>query len=125
MDKKNMLKDWPILDMLDFEMVTFDATLWDDKTYTLMVNFYEPNDLDEPPFSGYSMCTQLNGDSLEELYEKISLLIEIGLFDGTEVGAIGTLWDEEGEELEEINWLSFEEDIDEDLLTVPKGVTIQ
>jgi hypothetical protein len=121
---KNILNEWPIFDSIDFDLISFDCTLWKDNTYTLMINFYENGKNEEPPYSGLTMCTQINSDSLSEIYDKVSMLVELGLFDGVDVNSIGTLWDEEGNELETINWLSFEEDIDDEILELPKGVVM-
>lgn len=104
----DFLKEWPILDTLDFEAVTFDATKWEDGTYTVIINFCEPNEADEPPYSGYSLCTQLGGTTLEQIYVKIRALIDSGLFDGIAVNGVGILWNEVGDQIDEINWLSYE-----------------
>lgn len=109
---KSMLSKWPVMDMLDFDLITFDATKWEDGNYTLMINFYETGK-ENPPHRGFTMCTQIGASSLEELYERISFLIETGLFDGVDVNSIGNLLDHNGNDIEEIEWMNFEDSFDE------------
>lgn len=97
-----ILKDWPVLETLDFRGVTIDVTQWEDSEYTATLNFHMPGE--EPPFSGYSLCTQIAGDSLEEVWERIELLLASGLLDGIDVASRGTIWGTEGEELGEVDW---------------------
>lgn len=110
----NMLKEWPVMDTLDFEGVTADVTKWEDDTYTVTLNFYWPNESGEPPHSGFSLCTQIGGESLEEVHHKLTHLMIAGLFDGIAVGAVGTIFDHEANEIGEVDWTNYDEDDDED-----------
>jgi hypothetical protein len=131
MNNNEWLKDWPILDTVDFDTVTVDVTKWDDSTFTIMFNFYEPTETEEPPFTGFSMCTQMGGSSLQELYDKLVVLLGCGFFDNINVSANGIIWSSEGEELGEINWLDFDTDgslnveLGEDVFKVKGTTTLQ
>lgn len=108
------LKDWPILDTLDFEGITVDVTKWNDDGYTVTLNFHEPNETGEPPFSGFSLCTQIGGDDLQEVYERVDILLASGMFDGIAVSTHGTIWNEDGDEIGEVNWNEYSDDDGED-----------
>lgn len=110
----NMLKEWPVMDTLDFEGVTADVTKWEDDTYTVTLNFYMPNDSGEPPHSGFSLCTQIGGESLEEVHHKLTHLMMAGLFDGIAIGAFGTIFDHEANEIGEVDWTDYDDDEDDD-----------
>lgn len=110
----NFLSQWPIMDTLDFEIVTADVTRWDDNTYTATLNFCMPSESGEPPYSGMSLCTQISGDTIEEIHFKLSILIDSGLFDGIEIGATGIIWDQDGNEVGEIHWNDYIDDDDDD-----------
>lgn len=103
----DMLDSWPVLDLLDFETVVADVTKWSDDHYTLMFNFYLPNETGEPPHKGMSLCTQVGGSTLGEVYEKIVVLVECGMFDHVDVSANGTIFSEEGDEIGEVNWMIY------------------
>lgn len=104
------LKSWPVLDTLEFDNVSIDVTKWDD-VYTVMLNFYESSSIDEPPYSGFSLCTQVCGTTLEEVYGKITVLIDCGLFDGIDISAHGSIWDDSGNEIGEISWIDLDREV--------------
>lgn len=116
----NFMKDWPVVETLDFEGVVIDATKWPDGGYTALFNFYhlqaeKEGDLNE----GFTLTTQISGDTLRELYSKIQILVEVvGMFDGTVVSDHGRLINEEGDEIAGICWSQYsdaqwEEDMDD------------
>lgn len=107
-----ILKDWPVLDILDFEGVTVDVTEWEKDCYTATLNFHVQGE--EPPFSGFSLCTQISGESIRELYQRVDMLLSVGLFDGVELSAHGTIWSADGDEIGEINWTDYADDFDEE-----------
>jgi hypothetical protein len=112
MTKKNVFASWPVTDMLDFEFVCVDATLWQDGTYTAQIVCVEDEERSDP--GGLIILTQLGGSNLREIYNKINLLIEADLFAGTNVSGHGTLMDEHGDELGDICWQQFSDtDFDE------------
>jgi hypothetical protein len=139
MKTSEILKQWPVFDIMEFDVVTIDATKWDDDTYTVMFNFYESKEVDEPPYGGYTLCTQIAGETLAECFERVELLLASGLFDGVNVSTHGTLWDMEGNEIEDICWTDHCDDIEDfeivqhgsgddeedDELKIPPGTTIQ
>lgn len=108
-------KDWPVIDTMDFTHVEFDVTQWDDETYTLMINYYsEIAEKEGDKNSGMTMCLQLAADTLEEMHMRISALVALGMFENLEISGLGTVWDAEGEQIDEIKWNEFVLDIDED-----------
>ena len=113
-DENNVLKEWPVFDTLDFDLISFDVTLWENKVYTLMINFHADGKKELPPHSGYTLCTQINSESLEEMYERISFLIESGLFEPVDINTIGTIWNHEGDQISEVNWIEFDESMTKD-----------
>jgi hypothetical protein len=52
---------------------------------------------------------------LRELYHKIGVLFELGLFDGTELSGHGDLRDHTGEVIDQICWHHYSDDADEDI----------
>jgi hypothetical protein len=107
----DFMKEWPILDIMDFEGVVISATRWDSGEYTAMFNFYHTVAEDEGGANtGMSLATHIGGLTLRELYLKLDMLFTIGLFDGTEVDDHGTLFDERGEELATICWHQLSDD---------------
>lgn len=117
---QEFLKTWPVLDTLDFDTVTVDVTQWEEEEYTVSFNFYQAKLPDEPPYSGYTLCTQIGGESIMECYMKVLMLLELGMFDGINVSVDGTLWDGEGNEISEIDWREYDDEFDE-TLTVDHG----
>ena len=106
----DFMKEWPILDIMDFEGVVISATRWDSGEYTAMFNFYHTMAEDGTGNTGMSLATHIGGLTLRELYLKLETLFEIGLFDGTDVDDHGTLFDERGEELATICWHQLSDD---------------
>jgi hypothetical protein len=47
---------------------------------------------------------------LREVYEKVTISIELGLFDGTSVQAHGTLYNEAGDEVADICWHQYSDE---------------
>jgi hypothetical protein len=107
----HFMKEWPIVDMMDFESVVISATRWDSGEYTAMFNFYHTvADGEGEANSGMSLATHIGGLTLRELYLKLETLFDIGYFDGTEVEDHGQLFDERGEELATICWHQLSDD---------------
>jgi len=104
------MQDWPIIDTMDFEGVVISATRWDSGEYTAMINLYHVIAEDGTGNAGMTLATHIGGLTLRELYLKIETLIDIGLFDGTEVDDHGTLFDERGNELATICWHQLSDD---------------
>lgn len=64
---------------------------------------------------GFAMMTYMTCATLEEVYSKISLMIDIGFFNRTLVSGYGNLWDDGGEVIREIEWDTIVDNIsDED-----------
>ena len=110
------LKSWPVLDTLDFDTVTVDVTQWEEDEFTVSFNFYQAKEPDEPPYSGYTLCTQIGGENIMECYMKVVMLLQLGMFDGINVSVDGTLWDGEGNEIGEIDWREYDDEVDESLV---------
>lgn len=108
-------KDFPVACMTDFEAVVVDVINFED-TYVAQLNFFKQfaDDSDQRA-EGFVLATEISGDTLLEIYQKIAMMIEIGFFDGTNVSGHGTLYDENHDEIESICWHQFgESDYDED-----------
>ena len=102
------LKDWPVADMAEFEEVIIDATKWGTDGYSANLNFVHK--WDEEGNLGFTLCSGLVDETLRGLYMKIKTLVELGLFDGSEVQAHGNLYDEDHNELALICWHQFDDD---------------
>jgi hypothetical protein len=110
MSKMNFA-DWPIVDMLDFEVVIVDATRWEDGCYTAMFNFYHTMaEKEDEGSTGFSIATHIGGETLREVYQKVTAAIMLGLFDGTSVQAHGTLYSEGGDEVADICWHQYSDE---------------
>jgi hypothetical protein len=108
-------KGFPVACMSDFEAVVVDVINFED-TYVAQLNFFKQfaDDSDQRA-EGFVLATEISGDTLLEIYQKITMMIEIGFFDGTNVSGHGTLYDENHDEIESICWHQFgEADYDED-----------
>jgi hypothetical protein len=108
-------KGFPVACMSDFEAVVVDVINYEDE-YIAHLNFFKQFADDEGQRGeGFVIATQISGETLLEIYQKIALMIEVGFFDGTNVAGHGTLYDEEHNEIESICWHQFgEDDYDED-----------
>jgi hypothetical protein len=108
-------KGFPVACMSDFEAVVVDVINYEDE-YIAQLNFFKQFADDEGQRGeGLVLATQISGETLLEIYQKIALMIEVGFFDGTNVAGHGTLYDEEHNEIESICWHQFgEDDYDED-----------
>lgn len=108
-------KDFPVACMTDFEAVVVDVVNCDD-VYVAQLNFFKQFAGDnEQRGEGFVLVTEICGDNLLEIYQKIQSMIDIGFFDGTDVSGHGTLYDEEHNEIDQICWHQFgEDDYDED-----------
>jgi hypothetical protein len=123
MEITDKLNSWIALDTLDFQGIVCDATKWEDGTYTIIFNFFtdtceDLSKLDETsediPYKGLTFYTQMEGESLHELYVKLSIMMEMGFFKDNIVSGHGTLWDSEGNEINEINWSDYQVEDDEE-----------
>jgi hypothetical protein len=110
MSKMNFT-DWPFVDMMDFKAVVVDATRWDEGEYTAMLNFYHTiAESESEKSSGFTIATHIGGDTLREVYQKITTILMMGLFDGSSVQAHGTLYSESGDEIANICWHQYSDD---------------
>lgn len=112
-------KDFPVVEVQEFETVIIDATLWKDGMYSAHFNFFKQFSEDEVSGAeGFALLTRVCGESLAELYDKIVLLIMSGIFDGVEICSHGTVYDEDYIEIEPVCWNSFAEE-DPEVTTAP------
>ena len=110
------LKKFPVLDTSEFKLVIVDATRWQDETYSAMFHYVKRFATEKKPNArGFVLCTQVGATSLRELYHKVCVLHEMGLFDGTELSDHGELRDHTGEVVDQINWHDFSDIVDEDI----------
>ena len=105
-------KEFPVLDTLEFEAVTIDATQWSSDNYSLMLTFWKvfpktQDDRREP--EGIIMCTHMGGNSLREAYNNFELLFSSGFLNGISVYPNGFLWNEDGDIISEICWQELED----------------
>ena len=101
-------KDWPVAQMGDFCEVIVDVTKWNDGAYTANFNFV--HEYSDESNSGFTLCTQVVGESIREIYQKVTMLINLGIFDGSNVQAHGELYDEDHNELALICWHQYADD---------------
>jgi hypothetical protein len=122
----DFMKEWPVVDMMDFEGVVIDATKWNSGEYTALFNFYHTMaEKEGEANTGMTLATHIGGMTLRELYLKLEALWSIGLFDGSILSDHGRLINEEGDELAQISWPSFsDEEWDDETDDDMSGLTI-
>jgi len=111
-------KEFPVLDTLDFEAVTVDATEWSTDNYSLMLTFWKTfpkSNKDERKPEGIILCTHMGGSSLREAYDNFELLYRSGLLNGISVYPNGVLWNTSGDIISEISWQDLEDYPDEEI----------
>lgn len=102
-------KDFPVACMHEFESVVVDVINYDD-TYVVQLNFFKQfADEGDQRGEGFVLATEICGDTLLEVYQKVNALIEIGLFDGTQVSGHGHVYDEDHNEIGQVCWHQFNE----------------
>ena len=101
-------KDWPVADMSEFCEVIVHVTKWDENAYT--ANFDFVSEYSDEGNRGFTLCTQVVGASIREIYQKVTMLIGLGIFDGSNVQAHGELYDEDHNELATICWHQYGDD---------------
>lgn len=114
-------KYFPVIDNTEFCGVMIDAMRHEDGVYTAMFSFFTRmgDEITKQKAEGFCWCTQLEGENLLELYTKIDVMVDLGLFNGIRVSAEGTLYDADGVEVSTIDWNSFvdeDDDITEDIM---------
>ena len=114
-------KDWPVAYMDDFEEITVDVTRWDNGLYNAAFNFHK--EYSDDGNEGFTLCTQVVGGSIRELYDKITDLIMLGIFDGSNVQAHGNLYDTDHNELATICWHQYSDDEWDDENDDSQGLT--
>jgi hypothetical protein len=111
------LKKFPLLDVVDFEMVIADVVRSEDNIYTVAFHFVKRFETKKKSSKGFILGTYIQGDSLSELYLKINTLYGIGFFNGSELSAHGNLLDHTGEIVSKIDWNDFMDVIDDQDIT--------
>lgn len=106
------LKDWHVFDPTDFDGVIIDATKWDDNVYSVAFNFYCTKEAEEENQVGFTLCTMIFGESLKECHERIMEVLNTGIFDEIEISSHGSVYDKDGEEIENICWNTFTDNED-------------
>lgn len=105
--------NFPVLDTLDLQAITFDAVKFPDDTYGLIINFWKVFPLGEHKKSdpeGLIFCTQVIDDDLPGIYEKIQTIISTGMLEGPTIYLNGNMWSHDGELIGEIAWYEFTDD---------------
>jgi hypothetical protein len=102
-------KDFPVVSMDEYEGIVIDAHQSKDG-YTPSIHFVkqfwnpDAKKKSKRRAEGFVMVTYMTCKTLEELHAKISMMIEIGFFNNTQVSAYGNLWNESDEVVSEIDW---------------------
>lgn len=98
-----------LVESSSFKGVVIDAAKNPDDTYSALFNFFTQfgDEVTFQPAEGFAWLTQLSGDTLLELYAKVDVLVDLGLFDGIRVSAEGILYDVDGTEIGPVDWNSF------------------
>lgn len=112
-------KEWYVFDPTDFEGIMVDVTKWEDDLYTVAFNFFCTRENEEEPNVGFTLCTTVHGSNLQECHERVMEILNSGVFDDIEVSSNGTLYDKDGNELQEICWNDFAEDDEENEIPEP------
>jgi hypothetical protein len=114
--KDKTFKKWPVAELAEFEMLIIDATRWHTGEYTAQFNLYQNvAQKEDEQNTGLTLLSQLCAPTLRELFERIDLVVMSGLFDGIYIDAHGTLYNEQFQEVAEICWMQYHDDIyDED-----------
>ena len=105
-------KEFPVLDTVEFEAVTIDATKWASDNYSLMLTFWKVfpktiEDTREP--EGIILCTHMGGKSLREAYNNFEVLFSSGFLNNVSVYPNGNIWNEDGDIISEISWQELED----------------
>jgi hypothetical protein len=110
------LKKFPVLDTSEFKLVIVDATRRQDGTYSAMFHYVKRFATEKKPNArGFVLNTHVEAESLHQLYHKVCVLYEMGLFNGTELSEHGELRDHTGEVIYQICWHDFSNEEDEDI----------
>ena len=113
------LKSWHVFDPTDFDGIIIDATKWEESLYSLAFNFYCTKETEEEAQAGFTFCTMILGNSLQECHERIMEVINTGIFDELEIASHGTLWSKDGDEVDTICWNDYDTDDTEETITPP------
>lgn len=113
MPKMNF-KDFPITEILDFELVTIDVTKFED-CYQSHFSFFKKFKDEKGNAEGFVFIPQILGESLEEIGERIDSLIDSGFLNGINISDHGLLYNENGDEIGTVCWNSLCETFDDDL----------
>ena len=92
----------------DFESVAFDATRWDNGEYNIHMVFFKQwaDDDTGQRAEGVILNTPVGGSDLQELLESVQRIIGSGILAGVEILDHGTLYDENGNEIDTLCWPS-------------------
>ena len=102
-------KDFPVVSTDEFKCIRVDVVLRDD-AYIAVFNFFKK--IGKKKNSGFTWASYLSAASLDELYIKVDTLFELGLFNGSSLSGTGTLYNEDYNEICDIDWNSYGETID-------------
>lgn len=120
-----MFKEFPVFDQSDFELISFSATKWDDGTYSAHIDFFKRLANEEGLAEGMTFITQIYGETLKELHDKLGTLIDTGMLVCENIDAHGMLFDEQGNEIDTICWNMYSDDFESELITAPGSSMVQ
>ena len=87
----------------DFNIVVIDLMMYEKNQYTPMISYLMANEEKQEYDGGMTLMTGMSFDSYENAAKCLGMLIECGLFLAP-VSSTGTVYTNNGEEIEEINW---------------------
>jgi hypothetical protein len=112
-------KQFPVVSMDEYEGVVIDvhqSILGYTPTIHFITQFPNPTAKlkSNRDVHGFGMTTHMICATLEEVYSKISQMIDIGFFNRTSVSGYGNLWNDKDEVVREIEWHTYATNIDDD-----------
>ena len=105
-------------DLISIDLYKFDP---DGEQYVAQFTYLIVDDETETVNAGLIQLTGITGDSYVEIAEKLDFMIQAGLFI-CPVSAVGTVYDHDMNEIEEINWNDLQETSE---IIIPTGTMLQ
>ena len=105
-------------DLISIDLYKFDP---DGEQYVAQFTYLIVDDETETVNAGLIQLTGITGDSYVEIAKKLDFMIQAGLFI-CPVSAVGTVYDHDMNEIEEINWNDLQEASE---IIIPTGTMLQ
>lgn len=106
----------------EFDAVAFDLIKVDEEPlYVIMVRYMITNEEQQTLDGGVTIETGMSGASYAECAKLMDALVGLGFFHQT-VSAMGTVYDEDGQEIEDVSWNDI---LESENTKMPENATLQ